>query len=63
MDQNRGHVNLDPAVSSINTPPGVLHSGYKCHSASDSDSGCALDEYTWVPPGLSPIQVSCIWVH
>lgn len=25
--------------------------------ASDDDSGCALDEYAWVPPGLSPEQV------
>lgn len=25
--------------------------------ASDDDSGCALDEYAWVPPGLTPEQV------
>ena len=25
---------------------------------SDDDSGCALEEYTWVPPGLKPEQVS-----
>ncbi|XP_032222997.1 uncharacterized protein LOC5522095 isoform X2 [Nematostella vectensis] len=25
--------------------------------ASDDDSGCALDEYAWVPPGLGPEQV------
>lgn len=25
--------------------------------ASDDDSGCALDEYAWVPPGLNPEQV------
>lgn len=24
---------------------------------SDDDSGCALEEYTWVPPGLRPEQV------
>ena len=24
---------------------------------SDDDSGCALEEYTWVPPGLKPDQV------
>ncbi|TRY75175.1 hypothetical protein TCAL_16879 [Tigriopus californicus] len=23
---------------------------------SDDDSGCALEEYTWVPPGLKPDQ-------
>ncbi|XP_065214683.1 prickle planar cell polarity protein 3-like isoform X2 [Planococcus citri] len=27
------------------------------HSQSDEDSGCALEEYTWVPPGLRPDQV------
>jgi prickle len=27
------------------------------HSQSDDDSGCALEEYTWVPPGLKPDQV------
>lgn len=26
-------------------------------SQSDDDSGCALEEYTWVPPGLKPEQV------
>ena len=26
--------------------------------SSDGDSGCALDEYTWVPPGLTAQQVS-----
>ena len=24
---------------------------------SDDDSGCALEEYAWVPPGLTPKQV------
>lgn len=28
------------------------------HSQSDDDSGCALEEYTWVPPGLRPDQVT-----
>lgn len=28
------------------------------NSQSDDDSGCALEEYTWVPPGLRPDQVS-----
>lgn len=28
------------------------------HSQSDDDSGCALEEYTWVPPGLRPDQVN-----
>lgn len=26
-------------------------------STSDDDSGCALEEYTWTPPGLKPAQV------
>lgn len=30
------------------------------HSQSDDDSGCALEEYTWVPPGLRPDQVSLL---
>lgn len=30
------------------------------HSQSDDDSGCALEEYTWVPPGLRPDQVSTV---
>ncbi|XP_014243586.1 protein prickle-like isoform X1 [Cimex lectularius] len=29
----------------------------KTQSHSDDDSGCALEEYTWVPPGLRPDQV------
>ena len=33
-------------------------------ASSDADSGCALDEYTWVPPGLTTQQVSvCLHVH
>lgn len=31
---------------------------FQRHSQSDDDSGCALEEYTWVPPGLRPDQVS-----
>jgi len=26
-------------------------------TGSDNDSGCPLDEYSWVPPGLAPSQV------
>lgn len=29
----------------------------KRNSTSDDDSGCPLEEYTWVPPGLKPEQV------
>ena len=30
---------------------------------SDNDSGCALDEYTWVPSGLSPEEVIDIYIY
>ncbi|XP_067880487.1 5'-nucleotidase domain-containing protein 2 isoform X3 [Heterodontus francisci] len=32
-------------------------STFQRHSISDDDSGCALEEYAWVPPGLKPDQV------
>ena len=36
--------------------------GHSCKSSrqvhSDNDSGCALEEYSWVPPGLKPEHVS-----
>lgn len=32
-------------------------------SQSDDDSGCALEEYTWVPPGLRPDQVCFFLTH
>jgi len=35
----------------------VLHQTARTVS-SDGDSGCALDEYTWVPSGLTAQQVS-----
>lgn len=31
--------------------------GFQRSSTSDDDSGCALEEYSWVPPGLRPEQV------
>ncbi|RVE56799.1 hypothetical protein OJAV_G00224820 [Oryzias javanicus] len=31
--------------------------GFQRSSTSDDDSGCALEEYAWVPPGLRPEQV------
>lgn len=34
--------------------------GFQRSSTSDDDSGCALEEYAWVPPGLRPEQVSKI---
>lgn len=35
-----------------------LISDFQRHSISDDDSGCASEEYAWVPPGLKPEQVS-----
>ncbi|XP_056429932.1 prickle-like protein 1 [Hyla sarda] len=37
----------------------VCKLAYGCQrsSTSDDDSGCAMEEYTWVPPGLRPEQV------
>ncbi|XP_061577054.1 prickle-like protein 1a [Cololabis saira] len=34
-----------------------LTSSFQRSSTSDDDSGCALEEYAWVPPGLRPEQV------
>ncbi|CAM4624261.1 unnamed protein product [Lepidochelys kempii] len=36
---------------------GRLISDFQRHSISDDDSGCASEEYAWVPPGLKPEQV------
>ncbi|XP_047736501.1 uncharacterized protein LOC108671430 isoform X2 [Hyalella azteca] len=36
---------------------GSIGADHHRHSHSDDDSGCALEEYTWVPPGLKPEQV------
>ncbi|XP_072746125.1 uncharacterized protein [Anoplolepis gracilipes] len=35
----------------------ALMQHHQRHSQSDDDSGCALEEYTWVPPGLRPDQL------
>lgn len=43
-------------------PPGKNITDPQRHSQSDEDSGCALEEYTWVPPGLRPDQVRISWV-
>ncbi|XP_047430823.1 prickle-like protein 1b isoform X2 [Mugil cephalus] len=36
---------------------GKMSVGFQRSSTSDDDSGCALEEYSWVPPGLRPEQV------
>lgn len=33
---------------------------FQRNSTSDDDSGCALEEYAWVPPGLKPEQVCLV---
>ena len=52
-----GEVKLDGVVQGTNQPNGQVVSDLQRHSHSDDDSGCALEEYTWVPPGLKPDQV------
>jgi hypothetical protein len=37
---------------------GGYHLDNQRQSQSDDDSGCALEEYTWIPSGLRPEQVS-----
>lgn len=37
---------------------GGYHLDNQRQSQSDDDSGCALEEYTWVPSGLRPEQVN-----
>ncbi|XP_061770269.1 prickle-like protein 1b isoform X1 [Nerophis ophidion] len=36
---------------------GKVSLSFQRSSTSDDDSGCALEEYAWVPPGLRPEQV------
>ena len=38
----------------------LTHDAQQRNSTSDDDSGCALEEYTWVPPGLKPEQVRAV---
>lgn len=47
------HLDMDQKV-------GNLTFGFQRSSTSDDDSGCALEEYAWVPPGLRPEQVSLL---
>ncbi|KAK0173187.1 hypothetical protein PV328_006423 [Microctonus aethiopoides] len=50
----------EPYKSPIDPPPALQDPLVHHHqrlSQSDDDSGCALEEYTWVPPGLRPDQV------
>lgn len=45
-----------PGMVPGGSPAGPLDPAQR-QSHSDDDSGCALEEYTWVPPGLKPEQV------
>ena len=51
-----GEVKLD-VVQGASQAIAQVQSDLQRHSHSDDDSGCALEEYTWVPPGLKPDQV------
>lgn len=42
---------------------GKLNSSFQRSSTSDDDSGCVLEEYAWVPPGLRPEQVSQAFIY
>lgn len=56
------HPNYHPNQFGV---PGVIGShqlDIQRHSQSDDDSGCALEEYTWVPPGLRPETVSLFYL-
>lgn len=42
---------------------GKMSVGFQRSSTSDDDSGCALEEYAWVPPGLRPEQVELLFPY
>ena len=46
---------VQPAPPGLALQEALMH--HQRHSQSDDDSGCALEEYTWVPSGLRPDQV------
>ncbi|XP_065305462.1 protein prickle-like isoform X1 [Dermacentor albipictus] len=56
--QSQPHHHLQQAspAAGPNPNPGTTEAVQR-QSHSDDDSGCALEEYTWVPPGLKPEQV------
>ena len=53
-----GEVKLEGLGREVRGAVGAGHSDLQRQSHSDDDSGCALEEYTWVPPGLKPDQVT-----
>ena len=52
-----GEVKLEGMGREVRGAVGGGQTDLARHSHSDDDSGCALEEYTWVPPGLKPDQV------
>ncbi|KAM6981148.1 LOW QUALITY PROTEIN: prickle-like protein 2b [Aplochiton taeniatus] len=50
------HVVTTMPVEMENTVTKLMYD-FQRNSTSDDDSGCALEEYAWVPPGLKPEQV------
>ncbi|XP_077450462.1 prickle-like protein 1 isoform X2 [Stigmatopora argus] len=51
---SRGGTEMEPIPGGRK---GKAPMSFQRSSTSDDDSGCALEEYTWVPPGLRPEQV------
>ncbi|XP_019720745.1 uncharacterized protein prickle3 isoform X2 [Hippocampus comes] len=58
------HCKCEREEHAVRSLPGQLEkmmtklvSDFRRHSISDDDSGCASEEYAWVPPGLKPEQV------
>ncbi|KAJ3596842.1 hypothetical protein NHX12_003242 [Muraenolepis orangiensis] len=47
----------DPTMAMMEQKVNKLTFGFQRSSTSDDDSGCSLEEYAWVPPGLRPEQV------
>lgn len=49
----------DSVVLPLEMEPKMSKLAFACQrsSTSDDDSGCALEEYAWVPPGLRPEQI------
>uniref|UniRef100_T1JP59 PET domain-containing protein n=1 Tax=Strigamia maritima TaxID=126957 RepID=T1JP59_STRMM len=48
-------IDTERILTKMANPVGNSEVGQR-HSQSDDDSGCALEEYTWVPPGLKSEQ-------
>lgn len=69
QDQQQPHIvstsSLNSSVSTQmagltvgNSSSSLQQAMYRHSTTSDDDSGCALEDYTWVPPGLKADQVN-----